>query len=160
MSESCVDTERMMTGEDDMTTKEPPRSNYSGVRDTDWNENAPSLTVKNMTTEKLHPMTEQVHQILIPGLPEGWEPVAYRKAKKGEWNFMEYGDPFKASEDHMTSSIIVQKTKPRRIVLEETEEDAECNEQHFLYAGVSVRIDGKKIWREIVDVSSTDKEEE
>ena len=56
----------------------------------------------------------------IEGLPEGWKAVAYRKAKKGEWNFMEYGDPFQASQDHETSSIIVEKIQPRRIVLEET----------------------------------------
>lgn len=56
------------------------------------------------------------HNIDVEGLPEGWKAVAYRKAKKGEWNFMEYGDPFQASQDHETSSIIVQKIQPRRIV--------------------------------------------
>lgn len=59
------------------------------------------------------------HEIEIPDLPKGWKAVAYRKAKKGEWNFMEYGDPFQASQDHGTSSIIVEKIQPRRVVLED-----------------------------------------
>ena|SRR5690348_8378116 len=62
------------------------------------------------------------HQIEIEGLPDGWEAVAYRYIKKGDFYFdgvtVEH-----ANTDFDCPWLIVQKTKPRRIVLEETEEE-------------------------------------
>ena len=64
------------------------------------------------------------HEIEIPDLPEGWEPVAYR-----------LGDPDELYYDAITKSIcrlilassvgvlIVRKKQTRRIVLEEVEDD-------------------------------------
>lgn len=65
-------------------------------------------------------MTKQT--IEVEGLPEGWEPVAYRCAVKGEYLFLST-EVVEATHDHFTPSVIVQKTKPRRIVLEETTEE-------------------------------------
>ena len=67
-------------------------------------------------------MIKMKHEIEIPDLPDGWEPVAYR-----------LGDPDEPYYDPATKSIcrlllsssvgvmIVRKKQPRRIVFEETD---------------------------------------
>lgn len=94
----------------------------------------------------------------IPGLPEGWRAVAYRLPKKGErcWlpgftKIMESGMNY--NDVHW---FIVEKIQPRRIVLEETDEDNgrdttnQYYAQHFDTIGV-VLPNKSKIWRQVKD---------
>lgn len=61
------------------------------------------------------------HTIDIEGLPEGWEPVAFRKPLIGEKMF-QYGKVHRCNCEAEISSLIIKKKQPRRIVLEEVEE--------------------------------------
>ena len=59
------------------------------------------------------------HEIEIPDLPEGWEPVAYRVPVEGEYYLGSSG--VKLCESSFdTVWLIVRKKQPRQIVLEET----------------------------------------
>lgn len=60
-------------------------------------------------------------EIEIPELPEGWKPVAYRRMKEGEDYFC-FGAIQKAKFDSSASApaLIVEKIKPKRIILEAT----------------------------------------
>lgn len=60
------------------------------------------------------------HEIEIPDLPEGWEPVAYRIPKAGECYFGSQGVKL-ALKDFENLWLVVRKKQPRRIVLEEVE---------------------------------------
>ena len=60
------------------------------------------------------------HEIEIPDLPEGWEPVAYRNPQKGE-EYIHQNQIWKALFNEGYPYIIVRKKQPRRIVLEETD---------------------------------------
>jgi len=83
------------------------------------------------------------HTIGIPGLPEGWEPVAYDYAVKNDYVLI--GDEVViATHTHRTKSLIVKKKQPRRIVLEEIPDDLVSES----YSGTCVRI-GNKWWREV-----------
>ena len=59
------------------------------------------------------------HEIEIPDLPEGWEPVAYRVPKAGECYFGSSGIKL-ALRDFENLWLVVRKKQPSRIVLEET----------------------------------------
>lgn len=61
--------------------------------------------------------------IEIEGLPEGWKPVSYGWPKKNvDYVFDGVGVKlFIGKEDH--ALLIVEKIQPRRIVLEETNEE-------------------------------------
>src|SRR5574343_603746 len=63
--------------------------------------------------------TEQQHTITIPGLPRGWRAVAYRRPIEGEYFFDKNGGISLAGKDLYSSGLIIEKLKPRRIVLEE-----------------------------------------
>jgi len=67
-------------------------------------------------------MTEKYDGIEIPGLPEGWKPVAYRNPKKGEWLLTLFGGLVQSEGAHPGLFLIVEKLKPKRIVLEYTGE--------------------------------------
>ena len=69
--------------------------------------------------------TEQKHTITIPGLPEGWRAVAYRRPVSGEYYF--YNDDIQRGTTGSGQFLIVEKIKPRRIVLEETDEENVCD---------------------------------
>ncbi len=90
------------------------------------------------------------HEIEIPGLPGGWRAVAYRRPVSGEYYF--YNDGIQQGKTGSGQFLIVEKIKPRRIVLEETDEsnakfqDAWCT-QHFSN-GVILTQQPKK-WREV-----------
>lgn len=58
------------------------------------------------------------HEIEVEGLPDGWEPVAYRCPKNYE-KFLLDGEIKTAAADYATEFMIVKKKQPRRIVLEE-----------------------------------------
>ncbi len=62
------------------------------------------------------------HEIEIPDFPEGWEPVAYRIPKAGEYYFGSQGVKL-AHIDFDNLWLVVRKKQPRRIVLEETDID-------------------------------------
>lgn len=100
------------------------------------------------------------HEIDIPVLPEGWEPVEFRCPKDGE-SYVGYDGKVIISlstNDLHGPRLIVKKKQPRRIVLEETDEY--INGENSGY----VLLDGKtidfirpgqslspehKIWREV-----------
>ena len=95
------------------------------------------------------------HTIEIEGLPEGWEPVAFRKPLIGEKMFQN-GEIHKCNCEAKISSIIVKKKQPRRIVLEETDEDNQtgCGElmDQILccHDDILIRLsEPKKYWREV-----------
>lgn len=99
------------------------------------------------------------HTIEIEGLPEGWEPIAFRVPLETDkyWNVHNVCDGKYGNNGF--GSIIVQKTKPRRIVLEETGDIREAergdwvqeqNDMEFRrwdYANGSRQK--YKIWREV-----------
>ena len=60
------------------------------------------------------------HEIEIPDFTEGWEPVAYRIPKAGEYYFGSQGVKL-AHIDFENLWLVVRKKQPRRIVLEEVE---------------------------------------
>lgn len=60
------------------------------------------------------------YEIEIEGLPEGWEPVAYRIPSEGEYYISTDNVIEKAGNNHWNPWLIVRKKQPRRIVLEET----------------------------------------
>ena len=79
------------------------------------------------------------HEIEIPDLPDGWEPVAYRVPEVGEYYFGSGGIRL-ARIKFENLWLVVCKKQPRRIVLEET-----CKEDRkaFLHAG--------KYWKIVED---------
>lgn len=79
-------------------------------------------------------------------LPEGWEVIAHRNPKKGEYFLSTIGTTEIAGHDYAMRHLIIQKTKPREITLVETDEDAATT--HFVsYGDVSLSIESDKIWR-------------
>ena len=78
-------------------------------------------------------------EIEIKGLPKGYEVSEVTLHD----NFMEIG-----SEGYVSAVIKLEKIKPRRIVLEETEEVADTTQ--FMNTGdVQLHIQGNKIWKEV-----------
>lgn len=65
------------------------------------------------------------HEIEIPDLPEGWEPVAYRYAHSNEYVLSDGSiEQIRQSIiETSTKRLIVRKKQPRRIVLEESDID-------------------------------------
>lgn len=61
------------------------------------------------------------HEIEIEGLPEGWRAVAWRRLKNGDHYLNDKGEIVR-NEALIIFALIVEKIKPRRIVLEETDE--------------------------------------
>ena len=101
--------------------------------------------------------TEQLHPISIPGLPDGWRAVAYRKpVSKGEKTISDHGEVINCIDEINGKvlidfpCLIIEKIQPRRIVLEETEE---CNvinrhgDYKDQYFDNGIIISDEKIWR-------------
>ncbi len=92
------------------------------------------------------------HKINIEGVPEGWEVVAYRKLNYSEDVYIwlpTHGQPFKCNDNFWQQWVfIVQKTKPRRIVLEETGELNTLG-SYCMFANDSIQVagKGKYLWR-------------
>lgn len=61
------------------------------------------------------------YEIEIEGLPEGWKPVAYRAPLIHE-NYLSCNGVEKANSNLLNFWLVVEKSQPRRIVLEETGE--------------------------------------
>ncbi len=83
------------------------------------------------------------HRIDIEGLPKGWELVKVNgEAEKG------YLDD--EGNRHMMAEIILQKSKPRRIVIEETGEYNKTDRHgdlHDQQLGHGIVISSEMIWR-------------
>lgn len=101
--------------------------------------------------------TEKLHKFAVPDLPQGWRAVACRVPKKGESILTIHGTITTVTNEGWTElRLIVEKIKPRRIVLEETDESprrAEPGEYYFDDYGI-IRASGRtsnnyKIWREV-----------
>lgn len=94
-------------------------------------------------------MTQQT--IEIEGLPEGWKAVAYRCPRNYE-KFFDGEEIHTAGADMAFGHLIVEKIQPRRIVLEETEQDNKRSGLGFLSQQFSSGItiyDAHKIWKEV-----------
>ena len=91
------------------------------------------------------------HEIEIPDLPEGWDAVAYRTPDAGEYYLGSSG--VKLCESSFdTVWLIVRKKQPRRIVLEETEEDTDNSHNHTIYVkGITIDIYSNKLWKIVED---------
>ena len=61
------------------------------------------------------------YEIEVPGLPEGWKTVAYIKYKRGEDCFY-FGTIQRAQSDSGAPALVVERIKPKRIILEATGE--------------------------------------
>lgn len=74
------------------------------------------------------------HEIEIPDLPDGWRPVAYRAARRGIDHVLRNGQVtvYRGFSDAV-DLLIVEKIKPRRIVLEETDEIRRVNNGEYYY---------------------------
>lgn len=97
------------------------------------------------------------HTIDIEGLPEGWEPVAYRKPIFGEYYF--YNDDIVQGKTGCGQFLIVKKKQPRRIVLEETSEENHLYEsgQHASFSAGEFVITGtRNKWRIAEDSGEND----
>lgn len=88
------------------------------------------------------------NEIDIPSLPPDWVPVAYRIPNDGE-RILSDKDGVLIAKCIRFPCLIVQKTKPRRIVLEETEENRDVMDDNELITvdGLAVQVCGDKIWR-------------
>ena len=90
------------------------------------------------------------HQIEIPDLPEGWEAVDYR-VPKGNIEFVFIENVVREAKPQDKKCLIVEKIQPRRIVLEETEEDTDNSHNHTIYVkDITIDIYSDKLWK-IVD---------
>ena len=92
-------------------------------------------------------MTKQTIEVEVP---EGWRVKEYRMPNKGDY-FWHQNRVCVASSSFIDQRLIIEKTPPRRIVLEETDEDNLKYTSGF-YAnqvfGNGVHVaEKKKIWR-------------
>lgn len=92
-------------------------------------------------------MTTKNYTLPIEGFPEGWEPIAYRKPEVGEFMLRDKGIRL-VQEHHLgIETIIVQKNKPRRIVLEETGNANNQNTTYKVeYEGIHIEYRSNKVW--------------
>lgn len=88
--------------------------------------------------------TEQLHPISIPGLPKGWRAVAVRVPEMGEYILLLDDEIIRAEPYHRHCYLIVEKIKPRRVVLEETDTD------NFITGGIYhiQHVGGVDLWNE------------
>lgn len=90
------------------------------------------------------------HEIEIPDLPGGWRVVAYRVPLFDEYIFT-CGkiSLINAVGMFTTRCLIVEKIKPRRIVLEETDRDRDHMKDEMITIDdrTCVEVYGDKIWR-------------
>jgi len=106
------------------------------------------------------------HEIEVPGLPEEWKPVAYRVPSIGEWVMFGNGvvrqviqrynaSGYKCVEDKRR--LVVEKIKPKRIVLEctgevrrpEAGEYTHYNGNFTLCREPGLWRESYQIWREV-----------
>lgn len=88
-----------------------------------WHGNIPDLQkafdeIREIAKNRSITGGKMKHTIEIEGLPEGWEPVAFRVPEPGEYFFID--DNVEFSVIASLPYLIIKKKQPRRIVLEET----------------------------------------
>lgn len=89
-------------------------------------------------------------EIEIEGLPEGWEAVSYKIPSPGIDHILTKDGVMFCDDYEDELWLIVQKTKPRRIVLEETEERNSMRDpQCFQREDVSIQISSVRFWKEV-----------
>jgi len=109
------------------------------------------------------------YEIEIEGLPEGWEPVAYRHPADDEDVLIEGEIRKGRNTNKCYEQLIIKKKQPRRIVLEETETyKTDTNSGYVLLDGkrIDYLLAGQslapphKIWREVseTDLSLTNED--
>ena len=95
--------------------------------------------------------------IEIEGLPEGWKAIAYR-VPKGNIEFVFIENVIRKAKPQDKKCLIVEKIQPRRIVLEETNEERricygewyESQEGKLMRWPYGGKTDGKhRVWREV-----------
>lgn len=95
--------------------------------------------------------------IEVEGLPEGWKAVAYRVPTNGETCWHQNFGIYTATVS-LTQCFIVEKIQPRRIVLEETNEERricygewyESQEGKLMRWPYGGKTDGKhRVWLEV-----------
>ena len=95
--------------------------------------------------------------IEVEGLPEGWKAVAYRVPTNGETCWHQSFGIYTATVS-LTQCFIVEKIQPRRIVLEETNEERricygewyESQEGKLMRWPYGGKTDGKhRVWHEL-----------
>ena len=95
--------------------------------------------------------------IEVEGLPEGWKAVAYR-VPKGNIEFVFIENVVRKAKPQDKKCLIVEKIQPRRIVLEETNEERricygewyESQEGKLIRWPYGGKTDGKhRVWREV-----------
>lgn len=100
-------------------------------------------------------MTEQKQDIAIPGLPEGWRAVAYRRLENGDFYLNEQGE---IVENYALTifALIVEKCtelaptiKPRRMTFEFVVEVTKDNTAYFSSEHGYVCFDNK--WWRLVE---------
>lgn len=96
------------------------------------------------------------HTTKIEGLPEGWEPVAYRRPQRGEHYIERNANVCLAPYDCLDSFLILERIKPRRIVLEETNETRKAKPgEYYEFQGLHFNnndyetMGAYNIWREV-----------
>lgn len=98
------------------------------------------------------------HEIEIPDLPEGWRAVAFREPRLGEHYLSDINTVIRSNFNNCgESNLIVEKIKPRRIVLEETDEVREVAFGEYFFSTANLKVSSwpwpgqstekYKIWR-------------
>lgn len=98
------------------------------------------------------------YEIEIEGLPEGWEPVAYRKPTKGADYVFENGRVFLCKYDAAFTRLTVKKKQSRRIILEETTEENyryRSGQYKSFCIGEFIISGPKYVWREVKESDSS-----
>ena len=91
------------------------------------------------------------HEIEIPDLPEDFDAVAYKVPEVGEYYFGSGGITL-ARVKFENLWLVVRKKQPRRIVLEETEEDTDNSHNHTICVkGIAIDIYSNKLWKIVED---------
>lgn len=90
------------------------------------------------------------HEIDIPELPEGWKPVAFRIGEPNE-TVIDCGEVLLLDGQTKFPCLIVEKPQPRRIVLEETDEETNEGMQHVFCANsIAIAFSNTKYkWLEV-----------
>lgn len=100
------------------------------------------------------------HTIEVEGLPEGWEAVAYRNPIDKDETILYDGKPTSPKGLMNRPWLIIKTKQPRRIVLEETDEEnyRYVSGQYKSYnAGEFILSGTRYVWREVkgTDLSLT-----
>ena len=87
--------------------------------------------------------------IEIEGLPEGWKAIAYR-VPKGNIEFVFIENVIRKAKPQDKKCLIIEKIKPRRIVLEETGRKIDFSyTQNFKFGDELISVTSSSVLREV-----------